>query len=118
MTEQRREQIAIDFGMNQLNYDWDWMENNGYDHYKLCWFITKNKQKWNDFIEQNKQDIVTLMKEEVWLKNKERWIWNTEREGGCGFRPYKVKVDKNVSEIFLNEIILPCCNICCDFEWI
>ena len=114
MTEERRKKIAIDFSMNQLNYDWSWMENND----KLCWFVTKDKQKWDDFIEQNKQNIVSLTKNEVWLKNKERWIWNTEREGGHGFRPYKAKVDKNVSEIFLNEIILPCCNICCDFEWI
>ena len=118
MTEKRRRQITVDYSMNQLNYDWH--QNDGYeDYYKPCKFVTKDRKKWDDFVEQNKQEqnIAVLMKEEVWLKNKERWIWNRETES-CGQRYYKVKVDRDVSDIFLNEIILPSCYQCCDFEWI
>ena len=85
----------------------------------ICGFITEDDDKWKEFIDQNKDNIQQLRKEEVRLKNGERWIRVPISDSIRGYRYYKAKVDRAINEKFLKTCILPCCaHYCCNFEWI
>ncbi len=84
----------------------------------LCGFVTDDNNKWEEFIRQNKNNIAILRKREIRFKNGERWIRVPISESVRGYRYYKIKVDTNINEDFLDQIILPCCeHYCCSFEW-
>jgi hypothetical protein len=85
----------------------------------ICGFVTDDDNKWEEFIRQNENNIVTLMKRKVRFENGERWVRIPTSESSRGYRYYKVKVDNNINRKFLEQIILPCCaHYCCEFEWI
>lgn len=85
----------------------------------ICGFVTKDDSKWKEFINQNKNNIQQLREREVRFKNGEKWVRVPISESIRGYRYYKAKVDKNIDEKFLEQIILPCCShYCCSFEWI
>ena len=85
-----------------------------------CGFVTNDIDKWNNFIEINKNNIERKLKNEIVLKDtKERWIRIPLNSSARGHRYYKIKVDKNIDYFILSMIVLPCCNkYCKEFEWI
>lgn len=84
-----------------------------------CGFVTDDNEKWQNFIEQNKDSIEKLTKREIVFDSRERWIKIPLNSSFRGYRYYKIKVDKNIDKNFLEQVILPCCaNYCCELEWI
>ncbi len=83
-----------------------------------CGVVTANENKWNDFVKENMNNTVMRHKDYVVLKNGELWYRIPPTYSIRGYRYYKIKVDTNINEDFLDQIILPCCeHYCCSFEW-
>lgn len=112
ITEERQEQIANYFN-NQKGQNYPCS-----NQIVRCGFFGDNN-KWNNFVEQNRKNIIRLSRNEFILKNNEKWVRILSPENTRGYRYYKIKVDKNIEDRILNQYILPYCGLyCCDFEWI
>lgn len=112
ITEERQKQIANHFNNQEgQNYPCS-------NQIVCCGFVGDN-DKWNNFVKQNRKNIIRLSRYEFTLKNNEKWVRILSPEHTRGYRYYKIKVDKNIEDRILNQYILPYCGLyCCSFEWI
>lgn len=84
-----------------------------------CGYIVENEEKWNSFCESLNKHIIKRQKHTIYLDNGE--IWHFIKIGTCfkGFRFYKAKISKTISDEYFHKVIYPCCTIyCCNIEWI
>lgn len=91
----------------------------------VCGFVALYLSDWERFVHDNKDKIarqyrnINIMREEILLKNNERWVWiNPSSYSIRGYRFYKVLANKDINKKIIGEMILPQCSFYCkSFEW-
>lgn len=85
----------------------------------VCGFFS-TEEKWNRFVQDNKNCIQEQRKREIKLSNNERWCYfDMNSFLFKGYRFYKIKVDKDINREVFYKCIYPCCSLYCkEIEWI
>lgn len=84
-----------------------------------CAIITNDRFKAKSIMEKKGADIVSETSNLIiWkIKDGETWTWRKSYENCCGYRFYKVIIDKYTDKDIFEKILLPCCaNYCCSME--
>lgn len=74
---------------------------------------------WDNFIKENKNNIIEYYKNSIRLNNGEKWYYFKSSIRVRGYRFYKIKIDATLpKEIVMTEILPLCSFYCKELTWL